>query len=384
MSQLDALRGQIDHIDAQLTALFLRRMEVTEQVGRWKQANGVPVLDAAREQEVLAKKAALTNDPARKDDVIALYEAIMGISRRQQRKLLTEAGNGDYQRVCAALRAARPPLEHPQVLYQGEPGAYSDEAAGRFFGETVSRSHVATWEEVFQALKCGEADYGVLPIENSSTGSISQVYDLLAAYGHCIVGEQAVKVDHCLAAPAGASLDGITTVYSHEQGFLQSADFLKGRGWTCVPRLNTAESAQFVARSGRADRAAICSPRAAEHYGLEILAAHLNANDCNYTRFVIVSPVPERRPGSDKVSVLFTLPHRTGSLHQLMTTFAVNGLNLMKLESRPIVGRSWEYRFFADFTGDLAAPGMDGVLLELTQSAEGFRVLGNYPAAREG
>ena len=142
MSQLDELRAEIDDIDAQLTALFLRRMEVTEQVGRWKQANGVSVLDAAREREVLAKKAALTDDPARKDDVTALYEAIMGISRRQQRKLLTEAGNGDYQRICAALRTARAPLEHPRVLYQGEPGAYSDEAAGRFFGEAAHRSHL--------------------------------------------------------------------------------------------------------------------------------------------------------------------------------------------------------------------------------------------------
>ena len=384
MSQLDELRGQIDDIDAQLTALFLRRMEVTEQVGRWKQANGVSVLDAAREREVLAKKAALTDDPARKDDVTALYEAIMGISRRQQRKLLTEAGNGDYQRICAALRTARAPLEHPRVLYQGEPGAYSDEAAGRFFGEAAHRSHLATWEAVFQALKEGKADYGVLPIENSSTGSISQVYDLLAQYGAYIVGEQTVKVDHCLAAPAGTTLDAITAVYSHEQGLLQCADFLKGRDWARVPRLNTAESAQFVSQSGDPHKAAICSPHAARLYGLEVLAQHINTNDRNYTRFVIVSPVPEHRPGSDKVSALFTLPHRTGSLHQLMTTFAVNGLNLLKLESRPIVGRSWEYRFFADFIGDLTAPGMDGVLLELTQNAEGFRVLGNYPACKEG
>ncbi len=384
MSQLDELRGQIDDIDAQLTALFLRRMEVTEQVGRWKQANGIPVLDTAREHEVLAKKAALTDDPARKDDVTALYEAIMGISRRQQRKLLTEAGNEDYVRIQSALRAVRDPLTDPRVLYQGEPGAYSDEAAGRFFGEAVHRSHVATWEEVFLALKEGRADYGVLPIENSSTGSISQVYDLLAKYGAYIVGEQTVKVDHCLAAPAGTTLDTITAVYSHEQGLLQCADFLKGRNWARVPRLNTAESAQYVSRSGQPGQAAICSPHAARLYDLDILAQHINANDHNYTRFVIVSPVPEHRPGSDKVSALFTLPHRTGSLHQLMTIFAVNGLNLMKLESRPIVGRSWEYLFFADFIADLTAPGMDGVLLELTQTAEGFRVLGNYPAAKEG
>ena len=145
MSQLDELRDRIDTIDAQLTALFLQRMEVTEQVGRWKQANGIPVLDTAREREVLAKKAALTDDPARKDDVTTLYEAIMAISRRQQRKLLNEAGNQDYKRIRAALENVRSPLAASRVLYQGEPGAYAEEAAARFFGEEVAqigRAHV--------------------------------------------------------------------------------------------------------------------------------------------------------------------------------------------------------------------------------------------------
>ena len=282
MSQLDELRGQIDDIDAQLTALFLRRMEVTEQVGRWKQANGIPVLDTARELEVLAKMAALTDDPARKDDVTALYEAIMGISRRQQRKLLTEAGNEDYVRIQSALRAVRDPLTDPRVLYQGEPGAYSDEAAGHFFGEAVHRSHVATWEEVFLALKEGRADYGVLPIENSSTGSISQVYDLLARYGAHIVGEQTVKVEHCLMAPKGAVLEGITAVYSHEQGLAQCEEYLKQHpGWERCAVLNTAAAAKYVSQTGDVTKAAIGSRRAAALYGLEVLAEGINLNDDN-------------------------------------------------------------------------------------------------------
>ena len=384
MSELNGLREAIDALDARLTELFLQRMELTRRVGEYKRAHGIPVLDPQREREVLAQKTALVADPALRDDVAALYEAIMGISRRQQRRLVNEAGNQDYARIRGAMDRARAPLEHPRVLYQGEPGAYADEAAARFFGEDLPRSHVGTWEEVFQALQRGEADYGVVPIENSSTGSINQVYDLLAQYGHSIVGEQTVKVDHCLAAPAGARLDGVTTVYSHEQGLLQCAGFLKGRGWTCVPRLNTAESAQFVARSGSPGQAAICSPRAARLYSLEILAEHISDSDSNDTRFVVVSPVMERRAGSDKVSVLFRLPHRAGSLHELLTVFAVNGLNLLKLESRPILGRSWEYRFFADFSGDLTAPGMDGALLELFQTAEQLRVLGNYRSSGEG
>ena len=384
MSELNELRGEIDAIDAQLTELFLRRMDVTRRVGEYKQAHGIPVLDPAREREVLAKKTAQVSDPALRDDVTALYEGIMGISRRQQRRLGNETGQGECAQVLAALDEARPPLERPRVLYQGEPGAYADEAAARFFGEDIPRSHVETWEEVFQTLRRGEADYGVVPIENSSTGSISQVYDLLAQYGHYIVGEQTVKVDHCLAAPAGTRLEEVATVYSHEQGLLQCAGYLKGWGWTCVPRLNTAESALFVARSKEPGQAAICSPRAARLYGLEILAHHISDSDSNYTRFVVVSPVMERREGSDKVSVLFRLPHRAGSLHELLTVFAVNGLNLLKLESRPILGRSWEYRFFADFSGDLTAPGMDGALLELFQTAEQLRVLGNYRSSGEG
>lgn len=381
MSELDTLRGEIDAIDAQLTGLFLRRMEVTAQVGAYKQKNGIPVLDTGREKEVLANKAALVDEPARKADVAALFEAIMGISRRQQRKLVQEGGDRAYDRIRAALDATRTPLDDPRVLYQGEPGAYADEAAARFFGEAVPRQRVDTWEDIFLALKEGRADYGVVPIENSSTGSISQVYDLLAQYGHSIVGEQVVKVDHCLAAPKGARLEDIRAVYSHEQGLLQCAAYLKGHpDWARIPRLNTAESARFVHESGDPAQAAICSRRAAGLYGLDILAERINFNDQNHTRFVVVSPAMERRAGSDKVSALFVVPHRAGSLHEIMTIFAVNGLSLMKLESRPIVGRSWEYLFFVDFTGDLSAPGMDGVLRELSQTAEDFRVLGSYPS----
>ena len=380
MEELSALRGEIDRIDRQIAQLLFARMEVTRQVGEYKVRHHMNVLDEEREKQVLSAKAALTDDPAMQGALTTLFETIMAISRKQQRQLVTEADPW-YDRYRAARAAARAPLENPRVLYQGEPGAYAEEAAALFFGEKVSRSHVATWEEIFQALKEGRADYGVVPIENSSTGSINQVYDLLAQYGHFIVGEQLVKVDHCLAAPAGARLDSITTVYSHEQGLLQCADYLKGRGRTQVPRLNTAESAQFVAGQGKVTEAAICSPRAARLYGLNILAEHLNANDHNYTRFVVVSPVMEHRAGADKVSALFTLPHRSGTLHRIMSVFAVAGLNMLKLESRPVAGRSWEYLFFVDFSGDLDRPELDGVLHELTQTASGFRVLGNYKAS---
>lgn len=382
MSELDSLRVKIDAIDRELTALFLSRMETVLEVGEYKRKIGMPVLDPERERLVLAAKAAVVETLADKADVTAFFEAILAISRRRQHRLMRAAENEDYNHTAAALTAARVPPDRPRVLYQGEPGAYAEEGAVGFFGEDCARNRVETWEEIFLALKEGRADYGVLPIENNSTGAITQVYDLLARYGAYIAGEHTVKVEHCLMAPKGARLEEIRTVFSHEQGFLQCTDYLKSHpGWTLTPRLNTAESAKYVAAENDTSRAAIGSRRAARLYGLDILAENISSQEVNYTRFVVVSPVMELRPGRDKVSALFVLPHRTGSLHELMTIFAANGLNMLKMESRPIPGRSWEYQFFVDFAGDLTDPALDGVLRELSQTAERMRILGNYKAS---
>ena len=355
-------------------------MEITGNVGRYKQERGIPVLDAGRERQVIAAKTALTDDPARKADVAALYESIMAISRRQQRTLVQE-GEEDpgFAAYLAALREARLPLEHPRVVYQGEPGAYSEEAAVGFFGPEVESVGLPWFGDVFAALDRREADYAMLPIENSSTGSIRQVYDLLGQYQYYVVGEWQVKVDHCLMALPGVGLDDIKTVYSHEQGLMQSEKFLdEHRDWRRIPTLDTAGSAKQVAETGDRTAAAICSRRAAEIYGLRILKEGVNHNDWNYTRFVVVSPKMELREGRNKISAIFRLPHQSGSLHEILTIFAVQGLNLMKLESRPIPGRSWEYLFFLEFTGDLSAPGMEGVLHELSQLSAEFRLLGNF------
>ena len=225
----------------------------------------------------------------------------------------------------------------------------------------------------------GGADYGVVPIENSSTGAIRQVYELLGRYECYIVGENTVKVEHCLMAPHGATLDTITHVYSHEQGLFQCEPFLaRHPGWVGVAHGDTAGSAQYVAQTGDITKAAICSSRAAELYGLEILARGVNYNSNNTTRFVVVSPVMELREGADKISAVLSLPDEVGSLHEVLTIFAVYGLNLVKLESRPLPGRSWEYLFFLEFDGSLADPAMDGALQELSQASAEMRVLGNF------
>ena len=380
MTELEQYRQEIDRIDGELVQLFLERMAVTGKVGEYKQRAGIPVLDAGREKQVIAAKTALTDDPARKADVAALYEEIMAISRRQQRKLVREgAEEPGYAAYAAALAARREPVAAPRVVYQGEPGCYSEEAAVGFFGEGVESRGCPWFSDVFAALERGEADYAVLPVENSSTGSIRQVYDLLAQYNYYVVGECQVKVEHCLMALPGAALEDIQAVYSHEQGLMQCERYLDAHwGWRRVPTLDTAGSAKQVAESGDRTAAAICSRRAAQIYGLHILAEGVNYNAMNHTRFVVVSPVLELRPGRNKISTVFRLPHQSGSLHEILTVFAVQGLNLLKIESRPIPGRGWEYLFFLDFTGDLAAPEMDGVLHELGQLAAEFRILGNF------
>ena len=380
MTELEQYRQEIDRIDGELVQLFLERMAVTGKVGEYKQRAGIPVLDAGREKQVIAAKTALTDDPARKADVAALSEELMAISRRQQRKLVREgAEEPGYAAYAAALAARREPVAAPRVVYQGEPGCYSEEAAVGFFGPEVSSRGLAWFPDVFAALERGEADYAVLPVENSSTGSIRQVYDLLAQYNYYVVGECQVKVEHCLMALPGAALEDIQAVYSHEQGLMQCERYLDAHwGWRRVPTLDTAGSAKQVAESGDRTAAAICSRRAAQIYGLHILAEGVNYNAMNHTRFVVVSPVLELRPGRNKISAVFRLPHQSGSLHEILTVFAVQGLNLLKIESRPIPGRGWEYLFFLDFTGDLAAPEMDGVLHGLGQLAAEFRILGNF------
>ncbi len=376
MDGLKPLREQIDAIDQELLALFAKRMDVTRQVGEYKVASGIQVLDVQREKEVLDSKAALAPQ-AIQSEARTLFETIMALSRRQQRRLV-EPDQPAFSAYLAQKAKAADPVDDPRVLYQGVPGAYAEEAAVSYFGEDCRRRNLPTWEDVFAALQRGEADYGVVPIENSSTGSINQVYDLLAKYEHFIVGEVKLRVRHCLLAPPGVALEQITQVFSHEQGLFQCAPYLKTHpDWKQTAMSNTAAAAQFVARSGQS-YAAIGSERSGRLYGLQVLERNIAKSAQNYTRFVVVAPRMELDGERDKVSALFTLPHKVGTLHQIMAVFAIGGLNMMKLESRPILEKNWEYRFFVDFAGNLLAPEMDLILREMAECATEFRVLGNY------
>ena len=387
MDELQHLRQDIDAIDRELVELFRRRMDVTRRVGDYKRERGIPVLDQERERQVLQNKGELAGEELR-PAAVTLFQTIMALSRRQQRDLMDQTHSGPanpgVRRWREAQDGARRPVDAPRVVYQGEPGAYSEQAALDFFGPGADAAGLEQFEDCFLALREGRADYAVLPIENSSTGAIRQIYDLLTQYECYMVGETAVKVEHCLMALPGASLDAITHVYSHEQGLFQCERYLNAHpGWKQVPQPDTAGSARMVAGSGDLTKAAICSARAAEIYGLQILARGINHNTRNTTRFVVVSPRLELRPGADKISTLFVLPHEAGSLHEVLTVFSLHGLNLVKLESRPLPGRSWEYMFFLEFTGQPGDPAVGDALHELSQTTGEFRVLGWFPSNLE-
>ena len=386
MRDLQQCRAEIDRLDRQIVALFEERMAVCREVGAYKVAHHLPVLDEERERQVLQAKAELLQDADLRPQVIALFETIMAGSRSLQRRMVTEtdpAKAGDLEAYQAMRHWSGQPLTEQRVLYQGQPGAYCEEAAMGFFGDDCQRMNLKTWDGVFRGVKEGFGDFGVVPIENSSTGSINDVFDLLGQFGCYIVGEQIVPVRHCLVALPDASLDTITDVYSHAQGFAQCRPFLgEHPKWEHHEMVNTAVAAKFVAESGDSTKAAIASRRAAELYGLQILQSAINENVRNYTRFLIVAAEPRFPDDANKISVRFTIPHREGSLCRILQIFAQAGLNLEKLESRPVPESRWEYSFYADFTGNLRREEMDRGIRELIDAASSFRILGNYKAAQ--
>lgn len=272
----------------------------------------------------------------------------------------------------------------PRVAYAGTRGSYGEAASLAFFDQDCELFAYKTFEDVFVALSQGFIDYGVLPIENSSTGSIAAVYDLLSRYQYYIVGEEEIKARHCLLAPKGASVATITEVYSHPQGFSQSQEFLDDYpDWKCIPYYNTAIAAEYVAGQNDPTMAAIASRRAGEIYDLEVLAENINFSQTNVTRFVIISRAIELFEHPSRVSIAFRLPHRPGALYEIIGIFSVFSLNLCKIESRPLLKENWEYLFFIDFTGNISQNTLVNLLPIIQEKAEYFQFLGYYPQFEE-
>lgn len=265
------------------------------------------------------------------------------------------------------------------AVYCGVPGSYAEEASLLYFGEDAALVTASSFQNAFDRLRDGEADRAVLPIENSSTGAISAVYDLLGQYGFSIVGEQYVRVNHCLLARPGASLGDIREVISHEQGLSQSMEFLDGHPeWSCRPVYNTAAAAKMTAECPDFHLAAIASRRAAQCYGLQVLVERTNFKSENFTRFVVVAREEAYEPDSDKVSVAFTLPHVVGSLCGVLEVLGRGRMNLVKIESRPIADRNWEYLFFVDFVTGKPLAELAGLFEEMGRHTQTLRILGCY------
>ena len=362
---LEQTRAQIDRIDAELVRLFLSRMEASRTVARIKQRQHLPVLNPEREEEVLRSRSALAADPHLSKSVEALFREIMQLSREEQFRYLDQG------------------LVGQAIAYSGAPGAFSESAAVGFFGEGCTRLNFRTFDEVFAAVAEDRARYGVVPVENTSSGSISDVYDLLGQYACHIVGEQLVRVEHCLLGLPGATIEGIRTVYSHEQGFAQCRDFLgQHSDWTLSPHFNTAIAARRVAASHDPSCAAIASRLAAAHYGLEVLVPDIHSRASNRTRFVVVSASPRPIGQPDKATLTFTLRHERGTLQRALSAFVALGMNLTHIESRPLPGSDWEYCFYADLTGNIQEENLAVLLRALREDAVSCRILGVYCAAQ--
>ncbi|WP_034453018.1 prephenate dehydratase [Butyrivibrio sp. AE2032] len=373
---LKELRVQIDEIDSQLVKLFEDRMEVSAKIADYKISTGKKVFDRQREKEKIEAVKSLTHSEFNSIGVEELFSQLMSMSRKLQYAKLASQG--------ASLRLPFIQIDsldkgNCRVCYQGAEGAYSELATKKFFGDDVNCFHVDSFRDAFGALEDGSADYAVLPIENSTAGIVSEIYDLLTEYENYIVGEQIIEIRHCLLGLPGAQISDIKTVYSHPQSLMQSARFLADHSSIKqVSMKNNAFAARKVADDKDKTQGAIASANAADVYGLEILQEGINQAESNSTRFIVVTNQKVYLKDAKKISLCLEIPHEAGSLYHIMSHFIYNNLNMTKIESRPIEDRNWEYRFFIDFDGNLEDSAVKNALRGLREEAKLMKILGNY------
>lgn len=376
MKDLQEIRKDIDRIDEQLVELYKSRMKLTDEVAAYKISVGKRVLDREREQSKLAMLESLADSDFTKNAVREMFEQVMSTSRKKQYQLLNANG-----RTAELGFTEIPALQTDgiRVVYQGVEGAYAHLALAAYFGEETERFHVDTWRDAMEAIKNGEADYAVLPFENSSAGIVAENYDLLKEYGYYIIGEQKIKINHCILGLEGADLSRIEKIYSHPQALAQCSKLLDANpGWERIPMKNTAMSAKKIKDDADPTQAAIASSLTSELYGLHILSEGVQNNSTNETRFIIVTRKNEYIAGAGKISICVQIKHESGSLYHALGHFIYNGLNMTSIESRPIQGRNWEYQFFIDFDGNLKDPAVQNALLGLKEETLDLQIFGNY------
>ena len=374
---LQDMRNQIDSIDEELVKLFCQRMDLSAQVADYKKANDLPIFVPARERAIL-KAVADKAGPEMANYTRVLYSMLFELSRSYQSKRngsVTEL----YSRITNAIENT-PNLfpQAPMVACQGVEGAYSQIACEKIFRNPFIL-YFKNFEGVFTAIEQGMCQYGILPIENSTAGSVNKVYDLMIRHKFSIVRTFRMKVDHNLLVNPGTRLEDIREIYSHEQAINQCSGFLHSlTGITVIPVANTAIAAEMVSKSGRKDAAALSSRYCAELYGLECLASSVQDKGNNHTRFICISKNLEIYPGSDKTSIMMILNHKPGALYKVLARLYTLGINVTKLESRPLPDRDFEFMFYFDLDTSIYSAEFVQLMCELDDLCEEFKYLGSY------
>ncbi len=354
---LEDLRKKIDEVDARIIELIGERIRVAEDIGKGKKEQNKLVEDKEREYRVL--------------------ENVKSIARDKNIEISQEDIENIYRRIIEACKN----IQGVEVAFQGEIGAYSEEAAFQFFGSSIQIKPCESLEEVFKVVEERGVQFGVVPVENSLEGSISRVYDLLLDSTLRVCGEIELRVIHCLIASPGAGLDTIKRVYSHPQALAQCRNFLKHLDCELIPTYDTAGSVKMIKESGTPDSAAIASARAAEIYGMKVIRQEIEDNPNNFTRFFILSKEDSPPLGNDKTSIVFSTKDRPGALYEFLREFASRNINLTKLESRPTRQKPWQYNFYLDFEGHRKDKPAREVLKNLEKTSIFVKILGSYPKA---
>lgn len=367
MRDIEDLRKDIDGIDKELVGLFEKRMSVVEEVAAYKMKTNKPLKDPKREAELIEKNIGLLDDHKYDHLLGVFFKDLMAYSRTYQKFLMKE----DTKEFCL-------PIKNPTVVYQGVEGSFSSIALKAFFKDGCNKKNVDTFEETFEILYNKEADYGILPIENSSTGAINEVYDLLLKYQMHIIGDIYLPIKHHLIGIEGTEVETIEAIFSHEQGFKQSKKFLSQYKWDHYSLSNTAKSAEHVKELNSSKYGAVASQEAADVYGLSIIAENIHEHDYNSTRFVILSLNSIKIEEANKISLVVRVTHEPKSLFSVLEIIAKRNINMLKIESRPIPDKPWAYMFYIDLEGHISDRPIKEALDEIEDVSNSLLILGNY------
>lgn len=376
MRDLNEVRRDITDIDRQIVDLFLRRMHCSEEVSDYKMATGGAVYVPSRETELLSTLLAKVPEQYRLE-YTALLKTTMRISRKHQYERML---SNEPERLQLPIHER---IQAPSsVCYQGLPGSYQHYVAQKLF-PNAEQQYLPTWEDVFRQVSEGKTDIGVVPVENSTAGTVNEVYDLLEAYGLSISHSYIAKIRHCLCACPGTSIERIRSVHSHPQALRQCHSYIKSHGFSDHSETNTAVAAELVRQKNDPSVAAICSEAAAKLYGLEILERGVNDGSFNQTRFIAVTRELSAKPEDTRVSLILTLPHVCGSLSSALAVFGDYGVNMTEIHSRPLPDMPWNYCFYVDFDGNLLHADTRALVYQMIQELPAVRVLGSFPVISE-